>query len=222
MTSFFRIIAFLALPFLLSSCMKMDISLRATSDGNVHEELTIDISQMATMMAGFSGSSTESMNKDLCKDESFSQSITKDDKKMQNIVCTSLGDYKSRITGDTAIADMPQMLTMSGVTIFDAGFSQKKSTSSISKETWTGSNMDPKSLGFSITGKATLPWKIVYLEWGNLLSQDTVEFDFLDPKFQKRNALYVVSTNDGRRLSTKEINKYKLLLKKKIRESKKQ
>lgn len=135
MTSFFRIIAFLALPFLLSSCMKMDISLRATSDGNVHEELTIDISQMATMMAGFSGSSTESMNKDLCKDESFSQSITKDDKKMQNIVCTSLGDYKSRITGDTAIADMPQMLTMSGVTIFDAGFSQKKSTSSISKET---------------------------------------------------------------------------------------
>ena len=165
MNSTLRILFLIAPLFLLSSCISMDVSVRVNPDGKVHEELTVDISKFAQLMEGFSGSSTENVNKDLCGNKSFVDDIVKDEKKMQNIKCTSLGDYRSKISGDLSIGDVPQILTLSGVTIFDAGFSQKKSASGIQEKKQSDDpSADPKSFGVSITGKVTLPGKVVYVE----------------------------------------------------------
>lgn len=143
----------------------MDVSVRVNPDGKIHEDLTVDISKFAKLMEGFSGSSTENINKNLCGNKSFVDDILRDEKKLQNVSCTSLGDYRSKISGDMITADMPQILTLSGVTIFDAGFSQKKSASGIQEnKTSNDPSTDPKSFGVSITGKVTLPGKIVYAE----------------------------------------------------------
>jgi hypothetical protein len=68
-------------------------------------------------------------------------------------------------------------------------------------------------MGFSIHQSYTLPGVVVYKEAGTLSGSSTVELNLLDPKVLKKRSLILISSTSGKTLTTREINAYKLLLK---------
>ena len=74
--------------------------------------------------------------------------------------------------------------------------------------------MDAENLGFSIRQSYTLPGKIAYREGGSLSGANTVVLNLLDPKVTKKQSLIVIATADGKKLTPREINAYKLKLRK--------
>lgn len=59
---------------LLSSCMKLDSEIVLESNGVATSKATIDMSKFMSLIAAFGsgGESTDTINKNLCLDESFS------------------------------------------------------------------------------------------------------------------------------------------------------
>ena len=76
------------------------------------------------------------------------------------------------------------------------------------------SGMSAEDMGFSIRQSYTLPGTIVYNEAGTLSGSNTVLLNLLDPKVLKKHSLLLISTTDGKQLTSREVNMYKLLLKK--------
>lgn len=76
------------------------------------------------------------------------------------------------------------------------------------------SPMDAEQLGFSIVQSYTLPGKIAYKEAGTLSGSNTVVLNLLDPKILRKQSIIVISTTDGTKLTPREINAYKLKLRK--------
>lgn len=76
------------------------------------------------------------------------------------------------------------------------------------------SQMDAEQLGFSIVQSYTIPGKVSYHEAGTLSGANTVVLNLLDPKILRKQSLIAISTTDGRKLTTREINTYKLKLRK--------
>lgn len=67
----------------------------------------------------------------------------------------------------------------------------------------------------------TFPWNVVYKDTGKLSSLNTLTLNLLDPKISKKKELFIIATQDGKKLKPKEIARYKQLLRKQIRLSKK-
>ncbi len=78
---------------------------------------------MMTLLSTFSTGTSTPIEKDLCKNEDFQDSIEKStDKqkgKIDGIICTSLGDYKAKMDGTIHLDKKKSILMMSGVTIVD-------------------------------------------------------------------------------------------------------
>jgi hypothetical protein len=228
MYTLLRLSLILTLPILLSSCMKLDAHIMISASGTVMQDSTIDMSGIAKMMESFSGltdsgsSSSDTIDKDLCKDGDFQEGLTTGgaQSKLENMKCTSLGDYKARITGTQILAALPGAYQKNGVTIVDvlALGEKKPDTSSQSDSGYK----DAEAMGFEVKESITLPGTIVYHEAGALSGTSAVHLNLLDPKVIKRNSLYIVSTPDGKKLTPKELNRYKLLLKQKIRKERSQ
>lgn len=62
--------------------------------------------------------------------------------------------------------------------------------------------------------KYTFPGKISFADVGTISPDNTISLNLLDSKVLSRRSLVVIVTSDGRKLSRKEINAYKLQLKK--------
>lgn len=71
-----------------------------------------------------------------------------------------------------------------------------------------------KDMGFSMSQTYIAPSPIVYHEAGTLSGSAALTLDLLDKKVLTRKSLIMIATQDGKKLSRKEINRYKMELKK--------
>ncbi len=205
--------------FLLSSCMKLESEIVLDSNGIASSKATIDMSKFMTIMSAFGsgGEATNSINKNLCLDENFSgwlyESLGEEKNKVTDVVCTSVGDYKAMVVGKQDLSHKKWILFLSGVTIVDM-----LALGDDNRVPWNGdddfSEKDAEQLGFSIVQSYTVPGNISYYEAGVLSGSSTVVLNLLDPKILRKQSLIVISTADWRKLTTREINAYKLKLRK--------
>ena len=166
---------------------------------------------------GSGGEATNSINKNLCLDENFSgwlyESLGEEKNKVTDVVCTSVGDYKAMVVGKQDLSHKKWILFLSGVTIVDM-----LALGDDNRVPWNGdddfSEKDAEQLGFSIVQSYTVPGNISYYEAGVLSGSSTVVLNLLDPKILRKQSLIVISTADWRKLTTREINTYKLKLRK--------
>ncbi|GAB0174290.1 MAG: hypothetical protein HHAS10_01690 [Candidatus Altimarinota bacterium] len=213
-------ILLLATLLLLSSCMKFEGEIQFASDGTANTKASVDMTKFMVLMEAFgSGSNTSTINKNLCLDENFSGGLSegmgKSKVKMNNFQCTSLGDYKVQITGDLDYRKQKGIIFQSGGTIVaDLLLLGDGETTPSSSERTAEGTKEAEDMGFSMSQKYTFPGKVSFIDAGTITSDNTVSLNLLDSKILNRRSLIVIVTSDGRKLSRKEINGYKLQLKK--------
>ena len=203
--------------FLLSSCMKLDSAINIDANGVAKSVATIDMAKFISVIEAMgTGSDSAGINKDLCKDENFSgwlyESLSESKDTLADVKCTSVGDYKAKVEGTQDFSKKKWILLLSWVTIIDmlALWDENR----VPKSGWD--ELSPSSaedMGFSIHQSYTLPGVVVYKEAGTLSGSSTVELNLLDPKVLKKRSLILISSTSGKTLTTREINAYKLLLK---------
>lgn len=228
MNKLFRLSGILSLPFLLTSCFSLDSIITIEETGMVRTENTIDISQMATMMQAFasgstlSWSSSQSMNKNLCEDTEFTSWFSSSSG-ITVLWCTSLGDYKARVSTEFQAKKNPSILFLSGwIVVIDALY--VSSNTSI----WSpGSNddnsnqfpedMSPEELWIRMTESIIVPGKIAYKDGWILSSPERVNINLADPKIAKKKEFIIISTPSWKKLKPAEVAKYKRLLRNQVR-----
>ena len=209
---YFRLVIALSSLVLFSSCMKIDSHIGVTSSGSASYSATLDVSQMMTLLSSFGTGENTPIEKDLCKNEDFQDSLEKSAEKQKDkidaIVCTSLGDYKARIDGTIHLDKKKSVLVLSGVTIVDLlAFSDVERSPYVADS--NDASMNPEDLGFSIKQTYTLPGKIAYTEVGTLSGASTLIVNLLDKNVLKRKSLIAITTESGEKLTQKQIMSYK-------------
>lgn len=229
MNKFFRLSGIFSLPFILTSCFSLDSIITIEDTGMVRTENTIDISQMAEMMQAFaSGSSTsssQSMKKNLCEDKELTSWFSSSSG-ITVLWCTSLGDYKARVSTEFQAKKNPAILFLSGwIVVIDALY--VSSNASI----WSpGSNddnsnqfpedMTPEELWIRMTESIIVPWKIAHKDGWILSSSQRVDINLADPKVAKKKELIIIATPSWKKLKPVEVAKYKRLLRNQVRNEK--
>lgn len=216
---FLRIILILASVVLLSGCVKIDSHVFIESDGQIRSVANIDMSQMMRMLSEFAtGSNTQNIDKNLCQDKNFStwlqEWLAKERGKVTRFQCTSLGDYKAQVEAYIYYSQKKWILFLSGVTVVDMLSSKNENQTPKSLTQTDTHTLTPEDMGVSIRQSYTLPGEIVYKEAGTLSWASTVELNLLDPKVLAKKSLIVISNVSGAKLSPREINAYKLQLRK--------
>lgn len=200
--------------------MKFEWEIQFASDGTANTKASVDMTKFMVLMEAFgSGSNTSTINKNLCLDENFSGGLSewmwKSKVKMNNFQCTSLWDYKVQITGDLDYRKQKWIIFQSGGTIVaDLLLLWDGETTPSSSERTAEWTKEAEDMGFSMSQKYTFPGKVSFIDAGTITSDNTVSLNLLDSKILNRRSLIVIVTSDGRKLSRKEINGYKLQLKK--------
>jgi hypothetical protein len=199
--------------------MKLESAINIDESGIAKSVATIDMSKFITIMEAFwTGGNASGIDKDLCKDENFSgglyESLSESKEVLTDVKCTSLWAYIAKVQWTQDLSQKKWILMLSGVTILDmlALWDENR----VPKNDWNDdfSSTSAEEMGFSIHQSYTVPGTIVYKEAGNLSGSSTIELNLLDPKILKKQSLILISTKDGRKLTTREINAYKLKLRK--------
>lgn len=224
MIRFFSLSLTLVPLFFLTSCFSMHSDVVIGLDGKISIASTIDMSKMAALVANLSSwsVSTGSINVNLCDDKNFSSWLNEWKKDNEIVKCTNTGDYRAKVETESSIWDNLAILVMSGIMVIDAmniDSNSESAKSEVSED--QESAISPEDMWFSVSESITFPWNVVYKDAGKLSSANTLTLNLLDPKISKKKELFIIATQDGKKLKPKEIARYKQLLRKQIRLSKK-